>query len=285
MQKFLTPPKNLRLLVCADVDIVSAARLSEKFVPLPPQFDGVVIIGPFVQTPLNTEEECAVALGDMASIIAQFENIVCRVIYLPSETDPPSALIEQLHLTPNSVGIHGRKLHLTKDLYVKAYTEKGDDMYEHQSNVRPMRDTDDENDIDNVEVSSGISISIIQDMLQDKAKDTTNESSASSTAEEVIMSKENGVFVFNYHYAHTLNHFLFHMTEELEQANIDLCIISSTKDNSATRLPKKFGKMHIAVPQSLRCGGHYTVIDMAYSETEARWTTQSIELYKLDSKE
>lgn len=272
MNNFLASPTSIRLLVCSDVDIISAARLSEKFVPMPPQFDGVILIGPFVQNPLNTEEDRAVALGDMASIVAQFENIVCRVIYLPSESDPPNTLIEQMHLTPNSVGIHGRQLYLTKDLYISAFTEKGEELVEHQTNVRPMKDEDvDEYDIDSVEVTSGISISIIQQLLQG--------TTASEKNTPVTKDKDVGLFVLNYHFAHTLNHFLFHLNDELDAAGVDLCIITSTKDNSASRLPKKFGRLHIAVPQSLRVGGHYTVIDLAFVNN--RWSTQQVESYQL----
>lgn len=211
MHKFLSSPTHLRLLLCSDVDIVSAARLSEKFVPMAPQFDGVILVGPFIHTPLASDEDRAVALGDMASIIAQFENIVCRVIYLPTEADPPNALVEQMHLTPNSVGIHGRKLHLTKELYISAFTEKGEELIEHQTNVRSMKEEDIEEgeyDLDSVEVSSGISISIIHELLQGKPIVDTPSTATTATVLPPANNTEVGMFVLHYHHAHTLNNFL-----------------------------------------------------------------------------
>ncbi len=73
---------SLRLLVVHDVDIHSSSLLAEKYVPLTPEYDAVLAIGPFYHTPFTNQnklEDYAVAEGDIASGIAQLENIVCRV--------------------------------------------------------------------------------------------------------------------------------------------------------------------------------------------------------------
>lgn len=75
--------ESLRLLVVHDVDIHSSSLLAEKYVPLTPEYDAVLAIGPFYHAPLDNQnklEDYAVAEGDIASSIAQLENIVCRVL-------------------------------------------------------------------------------------------------------------------------------------------------------------------------------------------------------------
>ena len=72
-------PSHLRILVVSDTDVNSAIRLAEYFVPKQPQFDCCLVFGPFTQSNIVTREDGAIAEGDMASCIAQLENIVCRV--------------------------------------------------------------------------------------------------------------------------------------------------------------------------------------------------------------
>jgi hypothetical protein len=72
-------PSHLRILVVCDTDVNSAIRLAEHFIPKQPQFDCCIACGPFIQSDMLTREDVAVAEGDMASCIAQLENIVCRV--------------------------------------------------------------------------------------------------------------------------------------------------------------------------------------------------------------
>lgn len=127
MESFLNPsafPRKIRLAVLNDVDINSASLFAEKYVPQTPQFDAIVVAGPFASSSSSssssslTLEQIAVAQGDMASIIAQLENVVCRVIYLPAEEDPPATLLKQLHLTPNSVNIYARRMNLRGNLFI-----------------------------------------------------------------------------------------------------------------------------------------------------------------------
>ena len=84
---FSNNPKKLRILVLCDVDCNSASKLAEYFIPKPPQFDCCVVCGPFTQTEIENRELEAKAEGDVASVIAQLENIVCRVIYVPSDRE------------------------------------------------------------------------------------------------------------------------------------------------------------------------------------------------------
>lgn len=45
-----------------------------------------------------TSEGPALALGVMATILSQLENIVCRVVYLPAKSDPTESLFKEMHL-------------------------------------------------------------------------------------------------------------------------------------------------------------------------------------------
>jgi hypothetical protein len=127
---FQERPSTVNILLVFDVDTHSASLLAERFVPSKPQFDMVIVVGPFSRAPLTSKEEVATTEGDIASTLAQLENIVCRVVYLSGESDPPSTLIEQLHLTPNSVNIYARKLDLREGLYISGFTETGENLHE-----------------------------------------------------------------------------------------------------------------------------------------------------------
>jgi hypothetical protein len=279
---FLTPPTTLRFLVCCDIDAISAAKLSEKFVPLPSFYDGIIAVGPFYHEECESKEDEATALGEIASTIAQLENIVCRVMYLPSAKDPLDMIIEQSHLTPNSVGIHGRRLNLTSDLYLMGFTEKTDSsrvpnsssIGDHRVNLEEM---------ENIEVVSGVSSSIIRDMLINREEKHIDSSEKKS--DQSANSTETGIFVFKYHFAHTLNEFLFHMNEEIEKAGVDLCIIASNADASigceTSRLPSKFGKLSLCAPRSLRQGGYYSTVEM--KREGDRWNTSVVEHHQLES--
>lgn len=88
----------------------------------------------------------------MALTIAQIENIVCRVCYLASADDPSSSREKQLHLTPNSVNIHGRTMLLADNLAIGGYAHPEP----HQVSV----DSDDEEVADGVGACSFGSCSV-----------------------------------------------------------------------------------------------------------------------------
>jgi hypothetical protein len=283
MENFLQKPSKIRLLICSDVDNISACKLSEKFVPLPPYYDGIIIVGPFSHEPYERKEDEAVALGDIATMLAQFENIVCRVVYLPAETDPLPMIVNQMNLTPNSIGIHGRRLNLAPELYIMGFTEKGDMSNGVDSAHTALPHYE---EVENIEIVSGTSLQIMKEMLANRIEQDPHNPHPIPQPSPTEVSTETGIFVLNYRYAHTLNQFLFHMNDELEQAAIDLCIFSSsTPSTDLTRLPKKFGKLSIVVTKSLRKGGYYTTVELQKnSEAEGgggKWTTTLIEHHQL----
>jgi hypothetical protein len=208
--------------------------------------------------------------GDIASIIAQFENVVCRVIYLPTEKDPPNTLVDQMYLTPNSVGIHGRKLRLAPTLSICGFAERSGDI----SNANAFAEDDDNNVeeyLDSVEVKSGLSVSIINEIITA----VPEESSVATSTPEI--QKETGIFMLNYKFAHTLNQFLFHLSDKLERAGIDLVVITSDNlDETSSRLPDTFGSLHIVAPKSLRLGRFYSVVEMVYEADSNRWKVESV---------
>jgi hypothetical protein len=181
---------------------------------------------------------------------------------LPGETDPPATLCHQLHLTPNSVNIYARKMKLANNLNVYGFTEKSEDLLGSKlpEDVDRSPDSDDELDGVQVKSSSTTSIEIIKDLL-------------CPTGSDIPTSESNGIFLLDYKFTHTLSHFLFHMTEGLENAGINLCIIPPNSEDSK-RLPKKLGNLHIVVPPSLRSEGGYCVVEMAHDG--AKWQVQNV---------
>ncbi len=256
-----------RILVCKDVDGQSASKIAEKFVPLSPIFDAVILCGPFVHELCDTAEQCAVAEADISSIIAQFENIVCRVMYLPADGEVGDSN-DQPHLTPNSVCIDGRQLQLLDNLFVMGMVERSKSVSKGPLPADVDRSAESDEETENVAVESGLSVSVIKEML-DIASDQASVSSGSS-----------GMFALSYKYSHTLNQLLFHMTASLEAAGINLCIISSDQEE-ATRLPTKFGGLWLAAAKSLRVGGHYMVVEMERDSATRRWSPSSINTHNL----
>jgi hypothetical protein len=300
MAHFQTYPPVINVLVCYDVDTASVLSLAERFVsgPSSTTFDAIVVVGPFIHTDVYSKEDLATAEGDMASILAQLENISCRVIYLPAASDPPSSLVEQLHLTPNSVNIFARRLTLREGLFITGHTEVGTDL--EGGPVPPHMDRTDESDdeLENVEVkNSTSSMAIIREILlagdeqqQLEMKEaiattasTASSSSSSSTSTSSSSSSSDpfaGIFVLNYLHVHTLNYFLFHMEDDLKASGITVCIIPCCTEE-AVRLPGTiFGKT-LVVPQSLKNGGHYATLCMEKSATDGRWLATNVEHCKL----
>ena len=313
-------PQHLRFLVVADVDVHSAMLMAEHFVPQAPHFDVIVLLGPFTHQEAKTEEELAVCKGEIGAIIAQFENIVCRVIYLSSENDPVSTLTEQLHLTPNSVNIHARLLPLAENLFAIGFAETGDNLV--SSGLPPDFDRSAESDdeLDGVEVKAGLSsMTIIEGLLESAGsqnrgrgsletgvfqnsggsgdgacdgtvfEDTVEASlglglEGSKTASSSKPPADDmGIFIFNYKFAHTLNHFLFHMPEAVAAAGIKLCILPPSSDSGEpARLPKAFGQLSIAALGSLRRTRSYTVVDLVRREEKAGGWVQTIETRTLE---
>jgi hypothetical protein len=276
MEFFAVPQTKYRFLICSDVDGLSATKLTENFVYSNPEFDAIILSGPFSHKEATTPEEIAVMGGDIASIIAQFENLVCRVIYLPSEYDPVSIRNEQLHLTPNSLNIHGRQVYLAQSLRILGFSEKNEELSSARVPSSVDRSSESDDELENVGVAAGQSASIIKEMLQNSTGTETNandeaDSGATLKLPSSSSADSTGIFVLNYRYSHTLNQLLFHMGAELDQAKIALCVISSADCPETSRLPVKFGKLHIAAPKSLRQGGNYVVVDIEQDERTLLW--------------
>jgi len=334
----------LRFLMIGDVDLAGGSACAEYFIPQNPRFDAVLCCGPFVHRELHTNEDVAVAQGDIASIISQLEGIVCRVLYLASELDPTATLTEQRHFTPNSINIHARRLLLVDNLYALGFTEtsgnlsapSGIAVAHAETSADRSEESDDE--LDGIEVQNGVtSIAIIEELLSGAAtrqfpedaidvangpantategcggqsageeieaatvkgaeaassslpaSSSSSSSSSTTTASTTTSSSTphnpgTGIFVLNYKYAHTLNHFLFHMSEQVQRANLRLCVIPPTSGGigEPVRLPTKFGTLNIAALGSLRLGGFYTVVELELKEEEERWDVVSISQHSL----
>ena len=221
-------------LVLYDTDIASASLLAEKFVALNVVVDAIVVVGPFIHKDVFKQEDLATAEGDMASTIAQLENISCRVIYLAADTDPPNSLVGQLHLTPNSVNIFARRLVLRDGLFITGHTETGAHLEGGKLPDHVDRSEESDDELENVEVkNSATSMSIIKEILQagdaQQRKEIEEETAAKQSSTSSSLNNDNvlfsGIFVMNYKYVHTLNYFLFHMSDELRDAGVSVCIL------------------------------------------------------------
>lgn len=273
MEGFLTPPTKLSFLICRDVDIDSASRLGSNFIPYTPKYDGIIVCGPLTTGPHGTPELLAVAQGDIATILGHLENIVCRVLYLPSGRDPLILLRDQQHLTANSCNLYSRSLSLTPDLYTIGYTEMIPQDHEINTNLSRRRAPYDSNsdnnnntmeEMEDVEISTSISSTILKELLQP--------------------SQESAILVLNYHYSHTLNQVLFHMNEDLVQAGVEVCIFchdTSQEDDESHRLPKSFGQLAIVAPKSLR-SGYYNELVLEKDLTTGRWKVTTNETHRLE---
>lgn len=267
METFLECPQSLRFLVLADVDMMSVTKLSEHFIHLSPQFDCIIVIGPHGLKPSNSAEDTAVALGDMASIIAQLENIVCRVIYLPTEMEPSQVLTEQLHLTPNSVNIHGRRINLLDDMFVLGYSERSENF----ALSKCETGDDDNEDGEATQVLSGTAINIIEKLLvsgehQQPLVTTEGNSILKSVSPPALF----GLFALQYYYSHTLNHVLFHMMKELTYAQIKVCLLSSRNVEELNRLPTTLGGLSLVNVKSLQ-QGFYSVLEIQRDQSSDIW--------------
>jgi len=65
----------------------------------------------------------AASEGEMSAVISALENIQCRVVYVPGETDPESTYPREAdlvppRLTPHSCNLHARCLRLAPDLVI-----------------------------------------------------------------------------------------------------------------------------------------------------------------------
>ena len=147
----------------------------------------------------------------------------------------------------------------------KVFTETGDNLDTRKVPDDVDRSAESDDELEDVEVKSGISsIKVIKEIL---------------LADDQSSRIDSGIFLFSYKFIHTLNHFLFHMGDEIEKSKVNICIIAPTTDD-ALRLPTTFGKLAIVVPKSLRDGGNYCTIRIKQIE-DLTWQPTLIEHFVL----
>ena len=255
MSAFSLPPPSLRLLLVCDCDIANSAKLADRFVRERPQIDLIVAMGPFADKEAATGEQVAMAEGDVASILAQLENIACRVVYVPYESDPAAALQVGAHLTPNAINIHGRRLQLTEDLAITGFAENVTDMAMHDLPHDDDRSPESDDELEGVQVNVSNSIGVIRSMLQRSLDDAAAGPPGTG-----------GLFALNYKFASTLNSVLFHIPEvpyrhlppatphsltpltlvcQLLAANGISTVVVPAGVAPDVRLPQRLGNMHI----------------------------------------
>jgi hypothetical protein len=260
---------SLEVLIVADVDLISSSALVEGYSMSDVHCDMILLCGPVCYRECETPEQIASVQGDISAIVAQLENIVCRVCILGSELDPSAIVTEQLHLTPNSVNIHGRSLSLSTGLSLLGFTETSGNLVQGKlpEDVDRSADSDEELEAMNVRVESSLtSVELINDLL-DKAR-SENEGGRC-------------IFAFHQKYPHTLNHLLFHMPEKLKDSGVSLLVtppVATTSEGEAKeiRLPPKLGSLSIASPGSLRRNGEYCTVTLKRTASGASATTWEV---------
>jgi hypothetical protein len=291
LAEFFQPPTSLRILAVSDVDFQSTHSLAEKFVPHMPELDCILCMGPFevsVKQPVMNVSTAAgassssstagngaknvstgVALSEISTVLAFLENIVCRVVYLPSEDDPPSALMEQLHLTPNSVNIYARRLSLIQGLFLTGYTEVSDKMSEQ---------TDEYSEISGNGVRTfGDAEQDIHDILEagnERAQDAAN---TCDSPELNKLNRKRGIFMLDYAHAHTLNQFLFHQTDVLVNSGVFVAVVP--RKCGIESFPTKIGDMHIVSVPSMRKERRYVIFDVKL--VDGAWHFESCVTHEL----
>ena len=304
MHAAFPPARSFRVLVVADIDLAGVNALAARYVPdNANEVDMIVACGPFTHMECKSEEELAVTKANIAATIAQLECIVCRVAYLASDHDPTEVLTEELHLTPNSVNFHARMLPLAKGLFLSGFAET-------RGNLRTSQvtDGDDNEELEGVSVTSCVaSVELLGELLQEVRAGLVGESAsaaedgktcsdsvktaAGSAAEAVDHEPSLGLFALNYKFSHTLNHFLFHMPEDLERSRIGVAVVappcasdvagSEDSEFPAPKLPEKFGALNIVSPGSLRRNKTYSVLTVTQNAADA-WEVASVVSCSLD---
>jgi hypothetical protein len=140
------------------------------------------------------------------------------------------------------VNIHSRLLHLCDGLFLTGFTE-----FESLKNDSALETNE-------FDVESSMTTSIIHDLLG--ASISTSDSETNQISQRI--------FVLNYRYPHTLNSFLFHMTEQLQMANVNICIVTQSTDESRLKLPQTLGNLNILAPPSFKNERKFLLVSMAY---------------------
>mmetsp|Transcript_5177 Transcript_5177/g.7174 ORF Transcript_5177/g.7174 Transcript_5177/m.7174 type:complete len:311 (-) Transcript_5177:84-1016(-) len=116
----------LKLLIVNDVDLECASQLVEWVLRREEIFDLCFVSGDFIHSSdfEETAQEESAREGAITSILAQLENIVCRVVYLPGPSDPAGLLSPNPpRLTSNSRNLHSKSLKILEGLQVIGYSE------------------------------------------------------------------------------------------------------------------------------------------------------------------
>lgn len=254
----------LEILLCQDADLQSAVQLSEQLTRGGKRYDLVVLCGPFTaeldRIPHGSEEE-AVRVADISSIIAQFENVVCRVVYLPSDHEPAKVRSDkQLHLTPNSININRSLLPLCDNLFVTGFLEEETMLDESSLPDDFDRSKDSDDELEGVVLQVSSSVSMIETLMD----------SIASHAENCFK-----VFVLDFRFTSTVSQLLYHMPQHLDTT--PLCIIAQREGEGETlNFPSKIGSNTCIVsPKSLRRLGFY--YDIRMEKGDSGWFTARVD--------
>lgn len=110
----------MNILMLSDVrELSSIFQLQKSLVTRKKYIDAIVVAGGFVKP--EEVDEMSACLGDMTAALDRLENIVCNVVYFPTEKDPEQSKgvgESKLHLTPQSLSCFHTPVALAPGLLV-----------------------------------------------------------------------------------------------------------------------------------------------------------------------
>lgn len=244
----------MRILIVYDLTIQGAAALAEHFVSKEIRVDLILMLGPLIDSrdysePKNRDQwaKNASRLGDISSTIALLENIVCRVVYLPTEID---ILVKdkEHHMTPNALNVHDRVLQLHKGLFVCG-------IIDNEGIIQGFEEDDPNEEHVNAELSDD-KLRILRSFVQQQT--SLHSHNMGDECSTMLM-------LYKYTYASSLNHVLFHSSALLHASNVRCMVITPMEqDKESEAVPIA----PIALPPAQTIDGVVVIAPPSFSQTQ-----------------
>lgn len=260
----------MKCLIVSDIDSHTSTLCAEKLIKTNHEIDLIIICGPLC--PLNTKHIdnkvhfinnkkelidytglCA-ATGDVSAIISLFENITCRVVYVPNAYDPflegehqnkptyalndPEPYLNTIHMTPNSINIDCNYIPLSCGencdgdmeqipLVVAGYSEYPMLYQKQEPNASINEELEEEvENVEGLEISASNSMCHISKLFGEVASAYGPKTTTVSNGDGAS-AMFNSIFVCNALYISTINQLLFHNLNSFRSIGCRFCIIPS----------------------------------------------------------
>jgi hypothetical protein len=319
-----TAPRRHRLLVISDLDLPTSSSLSEHLLQKKQhlQVDLIIIVGsllpppsnPSAITPPQTLEQTSSNIGTLTTIISQLENIVCRIIYIPSSTTPtPLLKPSKTHntmprLTPNSLNMSNRFIKMSYKLGIVGYTETLNVHNAYTDGIDGIDgiddvDSDDDDALDNDVVMMNDVRALVEKGVRNSAEPAVTD--GLDVHQSILVTAFNSSNRPNVRpnvrpngrpngrpNVHTrndeineeegfkrINPLLNYLQEPVAQQSHLLHIATSnsvTKPTTADKIDATVNNTRFVVPGSLRLNGDYVFVEIGLNE-DCRWSVENVQ--------